>query len=178
VQIREFDGVPATNRVGAAEYLGRSLQTINQVAAPKNRARTGWPAPVGRADRQQWYALPDLDAFRVSYVQTAEDTHRARVHDARLTGRPDELVTAVEFRKLIDAPYGTWARYVHDSKPAWQRGEDGYLPRPDATEPARRGEIRKWRRRRVQDWINSRPGKVPSPGRPPRTGRAAPTEGT
>jgi hypothetical protein len=54
---------------------------------------------------------------------------------------------------------------------AWKRGEDGYLPKPDDEEPARRGVIHKWKRHRVESWINSWEGKVPSPGRPVGSGR-------
>jgi hypothetical protein len=166
VEIRTFAGRRATNRPGAAEYLGRSRKTIDEVA--RKRATTGWPEPLDRVGREEWYALDDLDRFRESYVLAKEDAHRARVHQVTLAGDPDEMVTAKQFRELIGASHGTWSRYVHDSKPAWERGEDGYLPRPDDAQPSSHGVIRLWTRRRAAAWINSRPGKVPSPGRPAR----------
>lgn len=172
MEIRILAGRRATNRAGAAEYLGRSRKTIDEVA--RQRAATGWPEPVGRVERaggarwEEWYALDDLDRFREAYIVRVEQDNRARVHQIVLPGDPDELITAKEFRALIGAGHGAWSRYVHDSKPAWRRGEDGYLPRPDAQEPASHGVIRKWKRHRAEAWINSRPGKVPSPGRRPR----------
>jgi len=159
-------GRRCTNRRGAAEYLGRSLQTINLVASPKRRPETGWPAAVGVVEGQEWYALADLDAFRVSYIQAKEQAGRARVHQVALDGDPDELLTATAFRALIAVEHNVWSKYVAASRPAWERGEDGYLPRPDAEEPARHGVLRSWTRHRIQDWINNRPGSAPSPGRP------------
>jgi hypothetical protein len=168
VEIRVVDGERATNRPGAAEYLGRSLQTVNLWASPGRRAATGWPDPVGTLDRQQWYALGDLDRFRASYIEVVEAAGQARVHEVTLDGDPEELITAKQFRSLIRVGHRTWSRWVWESQPAWKRGADGYLPRPDDEQPARHGTIRKWRRRRVVAWINARPGKAPSPGRPPR----------
>ena len=173
MQIREIDGQEATNRPGAAEYLNRSLQTINLVASPKQRAVTGWPSSLATIDGQEWYALGDLDRFRLDYLHRVEQANLARVHSVTLDGDPDELLSAKTFRDLIGATAGTWSRYVHDSKPAWLLGQDGYLPRPDAEEPARRGITRYWRRARVETWINSRGGKVPSPGRPAQERREA-----
>lgn len=169
MEIRIVDGKRATNRPGAAEYLGRSLQTVNLWASPARRAATGWPEPVGpRVDRQQWYALSDLDRFRREYVEVVEAAGQARVHEVALDGDPEELITAKEFRALIRVGHRTFSRWVWESQPAWDREEDGYLPRPDDEQPAPHGIIRKWRRRRAVMWINSRPGRVPGPGRPPR----------
>ncbi len=169
MEVRVVNGRRCTNRPGAAEYLGRSLQTINLVASPKRRASTGWPAYTGKEDGHEWYALDDLDEFRVSYIQAKERAGKAQVHQVRLDGDPDELITAVEFRKIIGVGHGVWSKYVGKSEPAWKQGEDGYLPRPDAEEPAPRGVIRKWKRHRAETWINNRPGSAPSPGRPKKT---------
>lgn len=163
---RTVNGRRCTNRPGAAEYLGRSLQTINLVASPKRRASTGWPACVAVEDGQEWYALEDLDAFRVSYLDAKREARQARVHQVALDGDPDELIAAKDFRALIGAEHNVWSKYVGKSMPAWSEGRDGYLPRPDAEEPARRGVVRYWKRHRVQEWINSRPGSASSPGRP------------
>lgn len=168
VEIRIVAGRRATNRPGAAEYLGRSLQTIHLWASPSRRAATGWPAPVGTIGRQHWYALSDLDEFRKAYIAAVEAAGRARVHQLEVDGDPDELVTATEFRRMIQVGDRTWAKWVWQSQPAWERGEDGYLPRPDDEQPARRGVVRRWRLARAVAWINARPGKVPSPGRPAR----------
>jgi hypothetical protein len=146
VQTREINSMPATNRPGAAEYLHRSAQTIDLWASPAQRAATGWPQPAARLDGQEWYHLDDLDAFRREYVNAKEDANRpARV---RLVGDPDELITAKEFRQLIGVSTGTWGRYVADSRADWDRGDDGYLPRPDHEEPGRGGTQRYWRRHR------------------------------
>lgn len=169
MEIRIVDGRRATNRPGAAEYLGRSLQTVNLWASPARKAATGWPEPVGpTVDRQHWYALSDLDRFREEYIEVVEAAGRARVHQVELDGDPEELITAKQFRALIKVGHRTWSRWVWESQPAWDRGEDGYLPRPDDEKPARHGTVRKWRRRRAVGWVNGRRGKVPSPGRPPR----------
>lgn len=178
VEIRTINRRRATNRAGAAEYLNRSLQTINLLASPKRRAATGWPDPIAVSDRQSWYALADLDRFRVRYIQPTERSQRAKVHTLRLDGDPDELITAAQFRQLIGATRGTWSRYVYDSRPAWEQGRDEYLPRPDREEPIATGTRRQWRKQRVVEWINARPGKAPSPGRPPARRRetaASPT---
>jgi len=166
VDERVIAGRRCTNRRGAAEYLQRSLQMINLVASPKRRSGTGWPAAAGTVDGQEWYALEDLDAFRVSYIQAKEHAGRARVHQVALAGDPAELLTATQFRALIAVEHNVWSKYVAASRPAWERGEDGYLSRPDAEEPARHGVLRSWRRHRVQEWINNRRGSAPSPGRP------------
>jgi len=178
VEIRVIGRRRATNRAGAAEYLGRSLQTVNRLASPKRRAEgSGWPDPLpGHIDGQEWYALTDLDKFRKTYVQRVEEAGRARVHHVTLDGDPDEEITAVEFRTAIDVTPNGWTKYVDMSKAAWERGEDGYLPRPDREEPVvkGRGVTRYWKRRRAQEWINNRSGSTPSPGRPVGTGRKQP----
>jgi hypothetical protein len=166
MEIREVQGRRCTNRPGAAERFGRSLQTINLIASPKRRAGTGWPDPVGIEDGQEWYALEDLDAFRVSYFEAKQQARQARVHQVRLDGDPDEMITATEFRKLIKVGHGAWSGYVEKSESAWKKGKDGLLPRPDDQEQAAHGVIRKWKRHRVETWINNRPGSASSPGRP------------
>jgi hypothetical protein len=179
VQIRNIDGRQATDGDGAAELLGRSRQTITLLASTKKRVKVGWPSWVRRVDGRDWYAIEDLEHFRDTYLPRVAQASQAKVHHVALDGDPEELITAVEFRELIKAEYGTWAKYVDQSKPAWQRGEDGYLPRPDEEEPYRRGVTRKWKRHRVQTWINARTGKHLSPGRPEagRTPISQPTAG-
>ncbi|MFY1633727.1 hypothetical protein ACN27F_10675 [Solwaraspora sp. WMMB335] len=161
-----INGRPCTNRRGAAEYLNRSLHTINLVASPKQRPTTGWRDPAGEVDGQEWYALDDLDAFNVSYFQSKRTARMARVHHVSLEGDPDDLITAKEFRDLIGVTHGTWSKYVEKSAQAWDKGRDGYLIKPDVEEPGRRGVIRSWKRHRVETWINSRTGSASSTGRP------------
>jgi len=159
----------ATNRAGAAELLGRSIKTINLLASPKGRAEgSGFPEPIEVDTDGEWYSLTDLRRFRPKYLARVEAAGRARSHGTILEGDPEELLPAVDFQKAIDVPSKSWTKYVDISKPAWIRGEDGYLPRPDHEEPVvkGRGVTRYWKRRRVQDWINNRPGSNPSPGRP------------
>ncbi|MEH1124861.1 helix-turn-helix domain-containing protein [Micromonospora sp. CPCC 206061] len=162
MEIREVDGRRATNRRGAAEYLGRSLQTVNLLASPKRKAEgSGWPdALPTRTAGQDWYALDDLDRFRNTVLAPAEAARRAKVHHVHLDGDPEELLTAKQFREIIGVEAGPWAKYVAESQPSWKHGQDGYLPLPDVEEPGRGGTIRKWKRQRVQSWINDRPGST------------------
>ena len=172
---RVVQGRRCTNRAGAAEYLGRSLQTINLVASPKRRASTGWPAYVDVEDGYEWYALDDLDTFRASYLEAKKAARQAKVHQVTLDGNPDELIPAKDFRAIIGVGHGVWSKYVEKSIPDWQEGRDGYLPKPDHEEPGRRGVIRSWQRHRVQTWVNNRVGSASSPGRPAK-GRALASE--
>ncbi|MFI7517543.1 GntR family transcriptional regulator [Micromonospora echinofusca] len=173
MKIWVVDGRRMTDRAGAAEFTGRSEQTIAIQTSPKRRAEgSGWPAPVLGPEGVLLYPLDDLAAT----IEGIAEASRARVHSITLDGDPDELIPALEFRALIDAKASTWSKYVDMSKPAWERGEDGYLPRPDLEEPApRRGIIRSWRRHRVEEWINSRPGRGAGAGPPVRTAETGPT---
>lgn len=175
MEIRDIAGRRATDRDGAAEVLGRSPQTVSLLSSPKQRAQgSGFPAPIATIDGKKWYAVDELHAFGKAYLRRVADASAARVHDIRLDGDPEEEISAVEFRTLIDANHGTWSKYVDMSKRAWGRGEDGYLPKPDREEPAaRRGVSRYWKRHRVQQWINNRPGRGAGAGAPVR---AADTE--
>jgi hypothetical protein len=166
---RVVNGRRCTNRPGAAEYLGRSLQTINLVASPKRRTSTGWPACVDVEDGQEWYAFDDLDSFRKSYLEAKKRARQAKVHQITLDGDPDELIPAKDFRAIIGVGHGVWSKYVEKSIPAWEEDRDGYLPKPDREEPGRRGVIRSWKRHRVQTWVNNRSGSASSPGRPTRS---------
>ncbi|MFF3867096.1 GntR family transcriptional regulator [Micromonospora sp. NPDC001898] len=173
MKIRVVDGRRMTDRAGAAEFTGRSEQTIAIQTSPKRRAEgSGWPAPVPGPEGVLLYPLDDL----ASTLEDIAETSRARVHSITLDGDPSELIPAVEFRALIDAKASTWSKYVDMSKPAWERGEDGYLPRPDLEEPApKRGIIRSWTRQRVEQWINNRPGRGAGAGPPVRTEETGPT---
>ncbi|MEU7611114.1 winged helix-turn-helix domain-containing protein [Micromonospora sp. NPDC049204] len=162
-----------TDRAGAAEFTGRSEHTITIQTSPQRRADgSGWPAPVKGPDGVLLYPLDELAAT----IEGIAEAARARVHSITLDGNPDEMISAVEFRALIDATAGPWSKYVDMSKGAWERGEDGYLPRPDLEEPARtRGVTRFWTRRRVEKWINSRPGRSAGAGPRVRTEETGPT---
>ncbi|MGC5665037.1 hypothetical protein ACN261_32110 [Micromonospora sp. WMMD723] len=167
VEIRDIDGRPHTDIAGAAELTGRSQQTVRLKTSPKARAQgSGWPAPTLQG-KKAWFAVDDLEHVRDVVIPRLAELHRARVHHVSLEGDPDALVSATEFRGIIDQQNWGWGKYVELSKPAWERGEDGYLPLPDKQEPAPvQGVVRYWRRRRVQEWINSRPGKVAGPAAP------------
>jgi hypothetical protein len=166
MEVRMVKGRRCTNRPGAAEYLGRSLQTINLVASPKKRASTGWPDYVDIEDKQEWYALDDLDVFRASHFEAKQRDRQARVHHVSLDGDPDELISAKDFYTLIKVDARTWSKYVDKSEPDWREHRDGYLPKPDKEEPGRGGVARKWKRHRAATWINNRRGSASSPGRP------------
>lgn len=166
VEIRTINGTQATNREGAAQYLNRSLISINTFASPKKRAQTGWPEPIARQARHHWYALADLDSFRDTYLAPKEESGRPRVRRIPYAPDPTTMITDAQFRALIQVAQGTWNRYVADSKTDWQLGRDGYLPRPDHTESVQGGERRSWLQHRVAAWINNRPGTYPKSDTP------------
>ncbi len=109
---------------------------------------------------------PCRSDVRTSYLEAKQRDRRARVHQVTLDGDPDELLTAKDFYTLIRVDARTWSKYVEKSMPDWLAGRDGYLPKPDQEEPARRGVLRSWKRYRVANWINRRLGSASSPGRP------------
>ncbi|MBQ1052484.1 hypothetical protein KBX50_29045 [Micromonospora sp. C51] len=174
MEIRDIGGQPHTDIAGAAQLTGRSEQTVRLKTSPKQRAQgSGWPAATIQ-DRKAWFPLDALQTVRDVVLPRIVEASRARVHHVDLDGDPDELLSASEFRSLLDISQGGWDKYVGLSKVAWDRGEDGYLPRPDDEQPApAQGVVRYWRRQRIQDWINARTGKVldprPAAGSPPKT---------
>jgi hypothetical protein len=161
----EVGGRKATNRAGAADYLGLAPTTVTVYASPAGRRTHGWPEPLDeRVNGQEVFALADLDAFAAA---------RATPPPPRPTdGDPDELLGIKEFAALKGVAYDTFKRYVEDSVNAWRRGEDGYLPQPDQTEPARQGVTYRWRRAVATAWIfparrrtgGRRPGRRPQVG--------------
>lgn len=169
MRVRTINGRRATDRPGAAEYLGRSIDRIKQLAA--GRPHTGFPEPVdvettgrgvrtrgedGRPRGREWYALTDLDAYRRAHGS------RARVHSVRLDGDPDTLITGPQFAALLDVKPATFRSWVRDSQKAWKAGRDGYLPIPDETEQTSHGRtIRKWRLRTAQRFIDRRSRPAP-----------------
>ncbi|MFV2104876.1 hypothetical protein, partial [Micromonospora sp. LOL_024] len=136
-------------------------QTVRLKTSPKQRAQgSGWPAATIQG-RKAWFPIDALETVRDVVLPRIVETSLARVHHVDLDGDPAELMSASEFRKLLDVSQGAWDKYVGLSKPAWDRDEDGYLPRPDDEQPAPiQGVIRYWQRRRIQEWINSRTGRV------------------
>ena len=172
MEVRVIGRRKATNRVGAAQLLNRAITTINLLASPKGRAQgSGFPTPIGTQDRQEWYALSDLRAFQTSHEKRIKAAGwQPRSRGVVLGGKPRELITAKEFYTAANILPKTWTKYVDTSKPAWQRGEDGYLLRPDEEEPLdRRRTQRWWTRRRAQQWIDGRQGPNPSPRRTNRS---------
>lgn len=142
-------GRKATNRAGAVEYLGLTANTVTVYSAPSGRRVYGWPEPLEeRVNGQEVFALDDLDAFAAA--RAGETPAPPSV------GNPDEMVGVEDFAALKGVKRDTFKRYVEDSISAWDRGEDGYLPRPDpdGCEPARgRGTIYRWRRRVAVAWM-------------------------
>ncbi|SRR6266511_1452071 len=157
-------GRKVTNRAGAAEYLSLARNTVTVYSSPAGRRTHGWPEPLDeRVNGQEVFALADLDAFAAS---------RASQTPAQpIKGEPDELIGVDEFAALRQVKSHTFKRYVEDSLNAWQRGEDGYLPRPDQTEPARYGSSYRWRRATAAAWTfpatrrtgGRKPGRRPQP---------------
>ncbi len=180
MEIRVIAGRRATDRRGAAERTGWSLSTVAHLAA--DRDRTGFPSPIevdeiGRGVRargsagtksgREWYDLEHLDAFKAAYDAELAAARQARVHgEVSLDGDDDELLTGQECAAELKVEYDTWRSWVRDSKAAWDEGRDGYLPRPDKTEPARRGVTRYWRRGTLRSFIRNRPGRGAGAGRP------------
>ncbi|WP_433531239.1 hypothetical protein ACQPYA_03770 [Micromonospora sp. CA-263727] len=157
MEIRSIGGQPHTDIGGAAEFTGRSEATVRLKTSPKQRLQgSGWPAPV-KLDKKSWFPLNDLKRVRDVLLPQIVESARARVHHVDLVGEPDELISATEFRKILEVSQGAWDRYVDLSRVAWRRHEDGYLPFFDHEEPAPGpGMVRYWKRRRVQEWINRR----------------------
>jgi hypothetical protein len=161
VEIRVIDGQEATDLAGAAEYLKISLRTAREASSPKQQPRTGWPDPLhgGGPGVRKWYALSDLAGLWPRYNPASPPPFRDQ--DA------DELVDLAGFAAIRGIKRSTAEYYVHLSRDAWARGEDGYLPRPDPDDclPAPSGgTIYRWRRRRAVEWSFS-PRR--STGRPP-----------
>src|SRR6266511_3801407 len=131
-----------TNRAGAGEHLGLSANTVAMYFSPAGRARYGTPDPLPeQVDGQDVYALDDLD----------------------------ELIGVDQFAELLGIGRNTIKRYVEDSVDAWERGEDGLLPRWDEREPSPRGRgySYRWRRGRAVAF-RDQPTRA-STGRPPAT---------
>ncbi|MFI7511583.1 hypothetical protein ACIBSS_32725 [Micromonospora aurantiaca] len=157
MEIRNIGGQPHTDIAGAAEFTRRSEATVRLKTSPKQRHQgSGWPAPV-KQDKKSWFPLDELKHVRDVLLPQIIESARARVHHVDLSGDPDELISATEFRQILDISQGTWDRYVGLSRAAWSRHEDGYLPLFDHEEQAPvQGMVRYWKRRRVQEWINRR----------------------
>ncbi len=140
-------GREVTNRAGAAEYLRLAPNTVTVYSSPAGRRTHGWPEPLDeRVNGQDVFALADLDAFAATRAT-------ARKPAPPIKGEPDDLIGVDDFATLRQVKPHTFKRYVEDSLNAWQRGEDGYLPRPDQTEPARHGNTYRWRRDTAAAWI-------------------------
>lgn len=139
-------GRQATNRAGAAEYLGLAPNTVTQYSSPAGRRVSGWPEPLPeRVNGQEVFALDELDT-----VRPAPAPSPAR------TGDPDELVGVEELARIKGVTRGAMKRYVEDSIPAWERGVDGYVPRPVwPPEPAPvRGFLYRWPRATAWEWAS------------------------
>lgn len=164
MEIRTINDRRATDRDGAGEVLGIERQTVDLYASPKQRPTSGFPSPVGTEDGRTWYALEDLDAYAAQRRETNPAEPR-RAPGWLRDGDPEELLPATTFRSAAGITQGTWKRYVQQSVPHWQEHHDGYLPYYDDHEPARRGTTYKWKRRRMIDWLDNRPGERAGAGR-------------
>ncbi|GIF74214.1 MULTISPECIES: hypothetical protein [Asanoa] len=156
---RIVDGQPATDRAGAAEYLGMPAATVSMYSSPGQRARRGWPDPLpDRLDGRDWFAIAALDVYRARRNPDPQP--------APLVDDPDELIGREQFAKLRGVKAATMTSYVTNSLPDWDRGQDGYLPLPDVTETARHGSTYLWTRRRALEWVFPTAPRRSS-GRPP-----------
>ena len=164
------NGRRATDRAGAAEHLGVSEQIIAMHTSPKHRQTSGFPKPLGQHDGRAWYALDDLDTYRDAHATQRAEAAPPGAPEWLRDGDPEELLPATTFRAAAKVTQGTWKRYVQLSRPAWDRGEDGYLPVPDQQEDYRgTGRLYAWRRIRMITWLDNRPGSraTGTVGRPP-----------
>jgi hypothetical protein len=81
-------------------------------------------------------------------------------------GDRDELLPATTFREAAGVEQGTWKRYVQGSAAQWAAGRDGYLPKPDHAEDYRgTGKRYFWKRHRVINYLDNRPGQRSGGGR-------------
>lgn len=159
VETRTVNGQQATDRAGAAEYLGMPPNTVRMYSSPSRRSTTGFPAPLpDRQSGRDWFALTDLAAYKQQREATPDVPFVA--------GDPSELIDATAFAGLRGVEPDTMHGYVKRSLAAWERGEDGYLPRPDQSEPARHGHTHRWTRARAVAWIFPAAPRR-STGRPP-----------
>ena len=131
MQIRVINGHRCTNRAGVAEHLGRSVKTVEALAA--KRADNGFPEPfhielTGRGVRTladgtrtgpEWYRLDQLDAFKPGYLQAVADAGKARSDGAELGGDPAELLTPGQFATYLKITRGAFDKYVDISRPIW-----------------------------------------------------------
>lgn len=151
VKTRTVNGQPATDRAGAAEYLGMPLNTVKVLAARGKRRSSGWPEPLGLdIDGIEVFALSDLDTYRTARQKPARPAAEHRL----LRGDADELLDNSAFAAILGVdPADVFHGYVKLSTAAWGRGEDGYLPLPDDESPARNGTTYWWQRRRIKTWL-------------------------
>jgi hypothetical protein len=167
VETRTVNGQQATDRAGAATYLGMPPNTVRMYSSPARRPKTGFPEPLpDRPTGRDWFALTDLAAYKQRHEQTPEVPF--------VTGDPNELIDTTAFAGLRGVQPDTMHGYVKRSLAAWERDEDGYLPRPDQSEPARHGHTYQWTRARAMAWTFPSVRRR-STGRPPaeRTATAA-----
>jgi hypothetical protein len=164
VKVRTVSGQPAVDRASAAEYLRVPLNTVRVLAAAGKRPTSGFPEPLGRdEDGVEVFAIADLDVYAAA--RQAAGPRRTAAHPL-LRGDPDELLDGAAFATILGVnPADAFHRYVDLSCSAWARGEDGYLPLPDADSPARHGTTYWWRRSRIATWVGTRRtgGRTPGP---------------
>lgn len=145
METRTVNGEQATDRAGAAEFLELPRATVNMYSSPSRRPRTGFPDPLAdRQDGRDWFALSALTTYKAQQAAPATPVE---------VDEPDELIDTGEFAELRGIKRQTMNDYVKLSVDAWERGEDGYLPRPDESTPARYGVAHRWRRGRAAAWV-------------------------
>jgi hypothetical protein len=146
VETRTINGEQATDRAGAAEFLGMPRNTVNMYSSPSRRPRTGFPDPLpDQQDGRDWFPLAALAAYKARLEQATPAP--------TAMGDPEQLIDTAEFAALRGIKRQTIWDYVKLSVDAWDRGEDGYLPQPDESSPARHGTAYRWRRGRAVAWM-------------------------
>ncbi|MEU1811723.1 hypothetical protein [Micromonospora aurantiaca (nom. illeg.)] len=170
VQTWTVDGVTVTNRAGAAERTGLSVNTVTEYASPYGRARYGWPDPLPeRVDGEEVYALADLDAFtaergrpgRQPLAQVEKEPTGGEFGvDAESNVSQDALIGVGAFARLLGLQSDTVKGYAQDSRDAWDRGEDGYLLRPDEIRVGPQRTTYRWRQSRASAYAAARPRRT------------------
>lgn len=156
--LREIEDKTLAHRGALEEITGLSKKSVDRLAG-----REDFPAPVIERgpERRSWYDPDALIDFALSY-----ERHEVGVDAELAAATPrSKLLTPTEAAELMRISPATFRKNVEQSIPAWNRGEDGYLPRPDEEQPRGTKQVsRRWKAGTIIDHQARRQGHG---GRPP-----------
>ncbi|ADD43268.1 hypothetical protein [Stackebrandtia nassauensis] len=149
----------------AAAVVDMPVSTAKVYSSPKERAKRGWPEPAdtrpaaSRGKPKPLFRIRDLLVYK----------HHQQPPTRIRRGDPNDLIGVEEFATEIQVSESVMNTYVTWSLPDWRSGNDGYLPMPVDSQPARNGNVYWWRR--SQAWTcnenrRHRPGGRPQGQRP------------